>query len=123
MPLGQTLSPIEHLMNAVYPKLSSDEKVAAPRRRRTTGGLGAPQATGSMMNSPAQVPEPAMAGTQLPHDVSSNGSPEPHYDASDWQADYGVDVRRATLAGGFGRHAGHRALHADAQPRRHLGHR
>jgi twitching motility protein PilT len=93
---------IEHLMNAVYPKLSSDEKVAAAASAATTGGLGAPQATGSMMNSPAQVPEPAMAGTQLPHDVSSNGSPEPHYDASDWQADYGVDVRRATLPAASG---------------------
>jgi twitching motility protein PilT len=93
---------IEHLMNAVYPKLSSDEKVAATASAATTGGLGATQATGSMMNSPAQVPEPAMAGTQLPHDVSSNGSPEPHYDASDWQADYGVDVRRATLPAASG---------------------
>ena len=93
---------IEHLMNAVYPKLSSDEKVAAAASAATTGGLGAPQATGSMMNSPAQVPEPAMAGTQLPHDVSSNGSPEPHYDANDWQADYGVDVRRATLPAASG---------------------
>ena len=93
---------IEHLMNAVYPKLSSDEKVAAAASAATTGGLGATQATGSMMNSPAQVPEPAMAGTQLPHDVSSNGSPEPHYDASDWQADYGVDVRRATLPAASG---------------------
>jgi len=93
---------IEHLMNAVYPKLSSDEKVAATASAATTGGLGATQATGLMMNSPAQVPEPAMAGTQLPHDVSSNGSPEPHYDASDWQADYGVDVRRATLPAASG---------------------
>jgi twitching motility protein PilT len=93
---------IEHLMNAVYPKLSSDEKVAAAASAATTGGLGATQATGSMMNSPAQVPEPAMAGTQLPHDVSSNGSPEPHYDANDWQADYGVDVRRATLPAASG---------------------
>ena len=93
---------IEHLMNAVYPKLSSDEKVAATASAATTGGLGATQATGSMMNSPAQVPEPAMAGTQLPHDVSSNGSPEPHYDANDWQADYGVDVRRATLPAASG---------------------
>ena len=93
---------IEHLMNAVYPKLSSDEKVAAAASAATTGGLGATQATGSMMNSPAQVPEPAMAGTQLPHGVSSNGSPEPHYDANDWQADYGVDVRRATLPAASG---------------------
>ena len=93
---------IEHLMNAVYPKLSSDEKVAATASAATTGGLGATQATGSMMNSPAQVPEPAMADTQLPHDVSSNGSPEPHYDANDWQADYGVDVRRATLPAASG---------------------
>jgi len=93
---------IEHLMNAVYPKLSSDEKVAATASAATTGGLGATQATGSMMNSPAQVPEPAMAGTELPHDVSSNGSPEPHYDANDWQADYGVDVRRATLPAASG---------------------
>lgn len=93
---------IEHLMNAVYPKLSSDKKVAATASAATTGGLGATQATGSMMNSPAQVPEPAMAGTQLPHDVSSNGSPEPHYDANDWQADYGVDVRRATLPAASG---------------------
>jgi twitching motility protein PilT len=93
---------IEHLMNAVYPKLSSDEKVAATASAATTGGLGATQATGSMMNSPAQVPEPAMAGTQLPHGVSSNGSPEPHYDANDWQADYGVDVRRATLPAASG---------------------
>jgi twitching motility protein PilT len=93
---------IEHLMNAVYPKLSSDKKVAATASAATTGGLGATQATGSMMNSPAQVPEPAMAGTQLPHGVSSNGSPEPHYDANDWQADYGVDVRRATLPAASG---------------------
>jgi len=89
---------IEHLMNAVYPRLSSDEKVATP----ATAEVGATQVTGSMMNTPAPVPEPVMAGAQLPHDVSSNGSLEPHYDASDWQADYGADVRRSSLPAASG---------------------
>ena len=43
-----------------------------------------------------------MAGSQLYNDVSSNGSPESQYDASDWQADYGVDVRRTTLPAASG---------------------
>ncbi len=93
---------IEHLMNAVYPRLSSDEKVATPASAPATAEVGATQVTGSMMNTPAPVPEPVMAGTQLPHDVSSNGSLEPHYDASDWQADYGVDVRRSSLPAASG---------------------
>jgi twitching motility protein PilT len=88
---------IEHLMNAVYPRLSSDEKVAAATPTPATAGMGATQMTDSMMNAPAQVPEPAMAGAPLQHDVSSNGSPEPNYDVSDWQADYAVDIRRAPL--------------------------
>jgi pilus retraction protein PilT len=88
---------IEHLMNAVYPRLSSDEKVAAATPTPATAGMGATQMTDSMMNAPAQVPEPAMAGAPLQHDVSSNGSPEPNYDVSDWQADYAVDIRRTAL--------------------------
>ena len=72
--------------------------------------------TGPIENLPAQVPEPAMAGLDLYDDVSSNGSPESHYDVGDWQGDYGVDVRHSTLPRGFGRHAGHRAFQADFQP-------
>ena len=82
---------IEHLMNTDYPHLSSDDKKAA------TAPPGGPQVTSSMMNAPAQAPEPAMAAAQLTHGVSSNGSPEPSYDADDWQGDYAPDVRRATL--------------------------
>jgi twitching motility protein PilT len=93
---------IEHLMNAVYPRLSSDEKVATAASTPATAGVGATQATGSVMNVPAQVPEPVMAGSQLYNDVSSNGSPESQYDASDWQADYGVDVRHTTLPAASG---------------------
>ncbi len=93
---------IEHLLNAVYPRLSSDEKVGAHASAPATAEVGAAQVTGSMMNTPAPVPEPVMAGTQLPHDVSSNGSLEPHYDASDWQADYGADVRRSSLPAASG---------------------
>ncbi|MGD0983628.1 MAG: PilT/PilU family type 4a pilus ATPase [Acidimicrobiales bacterium] len=93
---------IEHLMNAVYPRLSSDEKVATAASTPATAGVGATQVTGSVMNVPAQVPEPVMAGSQLYNDVSSNGSPESQYDASDWQADYGVDVRHTTLPAASG---------------------
>ncbi len=92
---------IEHLMNAVYPRLSTDEKdaTAAPP---TSAEMSTAQLTGPTVNAPAQVPERVMAGTQVPYDVSSNGSLEPQYDASDWQADYGVDVRRATLPAASG---------------------
>jgi twitching motility protein PilT len=93
---------IEHLMNAVYPRLSSDEKVATAASTPATAGVGATQVTGSVMNVPAQVPEPVMAGSQLYNDVSSNGSPESQYDANDWQADYGVDVRHTTLPAASG---------------------
>ena len=93
---------IEHLMNAVYPRLSSGDKMATTASAPATAEMGATQLTSSMVNAPAQVPEPVLAGTQLPYDVSSNGSLEPHYDASDWQADYGVDVRRATLPAASG---------------------
>ncbi len=93
---------IEHLMNAVYPRLSTDEKVTAATSTPATAGLGAAQKSASMMNTPAPVPEPAMAGTQIPYGPSSNGSPEPRYDASDWQTDYGTDVRRATLPAASG---------------------
>ena len=93
---------IEHLMNAVYPRLSTDEKVTAATSTPATAGPGAAQKSASMMNTPAPVPEPAMAGTQIPYGPSSNGSPEPRYDASDWQTDYGTDVRRATLPAASG---------------------
>jgi twitching motility protein PilT len=88
---------IEHLMDAVYPRLSSDEKVPAAAPTPATAGVGATQVTGSMMDAPAPVPEPAMAGSQLQHEVSSNGSPESHYEVRDWQADYGVDIRRTAM--------------------------
>ncbi len=93
---------IERLMNAVYPRLSSDEKAASTASAPAMAEMGATQLTSSMVNAPAQVPEPVMAGAQVPSDVSSNGSLEPHYDASDWQADYGVDVRRPTLPAASG---------------------
>jgi twitching motility protein PilT len=93
---------IERLMNAVYPRLSSDEKAAATASAPATAELGASQLTSSMVNAPAQVHEPVMAGAQVPNDVSSNGSLEPRYDANDWQADYGVDVRRSTLPAASG---------------------
>ena len=101
---------IEHLMNAVYPRLSSEGELAtaaAPRRRQRRGRRD-DERSSSMMSAPAQVPEPVMAGAPLPHDVSSNGSIEPSYDVDDWQADYGADIKRMTLPAGFWRHAGHR---------------
>jgi twitching motility protein PilT len=113
---------LEHLMNAVYPRLSPSEDVAAgapatPAPPTTTAypamaaypppppaaaGPGTFAVPAPMLSVPAQLPEPAMAGAQIAHDVSSNGSSEPHYDADDWQADYGVDVRRPNLPGGSG---------------------
>jgi len=122
---------IEHLMNAVYPRLSPAEEVA-PTAATTpipappmpdfestpalepTVASAAPAASASVpppevipepspvANVPVQVFEPVMAGAQAPHDVSLNGSSEHTYDAEDWQADYGVDVRRTTLPGGSG---------------------
>ncbi|HLN06947.1 MAG TPA: hypothetical protein VK217_11755, partial [Acidimicrobiales bacterium] len=74
---------IEHLMNAVYPRLSSEGDLAAAATAATaatTAEVGATMVTSSTMNAPAQVPAPVMSGAQLPHDVSSNGAVEPGYD-------------------------------------------
>jgi len=91
-------------MNAVYPQLSSYDKPAtsAPAPGSATAQTSAAQLAGSMGTAPSQRPEPAMAGAQLSSDVSSNGSYEPRYDADDWQADYGVDVRKGTLPAASG---------------------
>jgi twitching motility protein PilT len=88
---------IEHLMNAVYPRLSSEGEVTAAAPPPATAEVGATKAPIAMMNAPSQVPEPVMAGAPLPHDVSSNGSLEASYDADDWQADYGADIKHLTL--------------------------
>ena len=92
---------IEHLMNAVYPRLTSDDRPLATAEA-PTADMGAKQLAGSMVSAPAQVSEPVMSSTQLPYDMSSNGSVEPQYDASDWQAEYGVDVRHASLPAASG---------------------
>jgi len=93
---------IEHLMNAVYPRLSSEGGVTAPPQA-APAEVGATSVAGSSMNAPTQVPEPVTAGAQLPHDVSSNGSPEAGYDANDWEADYGGDLKRISLPASGGR--------------------
>ena len=93
---------IEHLMNAVYPRLSSDDRPAVTASAPPNAEIAATQLAGPMANTPVQVPEPAMAATQLPHEMSSNHAAEPQYDASDWQADYGADLRRATLPAASG---------------------
>ena len=73
------------------------EATAMSASPATTVSLGAAQTASSLTGVPAQIPEPAMASTQLTHDVSSNGSYEPSYEADDWQADYTADVRRTSL--------------------------
>ena len=94
---------IEHLMNAVYPRLSSEGELATAAPPPASAEVGAEaNVSSSMMSAPAQVPEPAMAGAPLPHDVSMNGSLEPTYDADDWQVDYGADIKRMTLPAGSG---------------------
>jgi twitching motility protein PilT len=99
---------IEHLMNAVYPRLSSDERTATPAAAATAAEVGSESSSmtsaPSMMETPVpvQAPEPVMAGSQLANAASSNGSFEPHYDASDWQADYGADQRSTTLPAASG---------------------
>jgi twitching motility protein PilT len=96
---------IEHLMNAVYPRLSSEGEVAtaAAPAPPANAEVGATMASSSMTTSaPSQVPEPVMAGAPLPHDVSSNGSIEASYDVDDWQADYGADLKRMTLPAASG---------------------
>jgi twitching motility protein PilT len=113
---------LEHLMNAVYPRLSPSEETAAtpaptpppaaPEPQTTSfptvpvstvvaspGLIPVPEPVASM---PAQIHEPVMAGAQIGYDVSSNGSAEPRYDADDWQGDYAIDVRRTNLPGGSG---------------------
>jgi twitching motility protein PilT len=114
---------LEHLMNAVYPRLSPSEETAAaapaapappapttapytavpayppPPPVASSGTVSPPS---PLVSVPSQLPEHVMAGAQVAHGVSSNGSSEPHYDAEDWQADYGVDVRRSNLPGGSG---------------------
>jgi twitching motility protein PilT len=114
---------IEHLMNAVYPRLSPAEEVVPTTATTATTSVPVPAfepivasaaptvstpvpapevilTPSPLANVPVQVYEPAMAGGQAPHDVSLNGSSEHSYDPEDWQADYGVDVRRTTLPGG-----------------------
>ncbi len=91
---------IEHLMNAIYPRLSSETEPA------TTGPaaaeVGATNMASSAMSAPAQFAEPVMATAQLSYDISSNGSPEAGYDSDDWQADYGVDIKRMGLPAASG---------------------
>jgi twitching motility protein PilT len=109
---------IEHLMNAVYPRLSPSEETANPAQATsatsltvvqplTIASLDATAAPSPVTNAPvtnalAQVPEPAMAGTQYSRDVSSNGSLEPGYDPDDWKSDYSLDAR-PSLPGSGGR--------------------
>jgi twitching motility protein PilT len=108
---------LEHLMNAVYPRLSPSEEAATtppPPPQATTASFptvpvpsvaaspGSVPVANSLMSVPAQVPEPVMAGAQVGYDVSSNGSAEPHCDAGDWQSDYAADVRGSSLPGGSG---------------------
>jgi twitching motility protein PilT len=93
---------IEHLMNAVYPRLSSEGELATTAPPAANAEMGASTLTGSMTSAPAHIPEPAMASVQVPHDVSSNGSIEPTYDADDWQADYGAEVKRTLPAASGG---------------------
>jgi len=98
---------LEHLMNAVYPRLSQTElaasagQVVTPVSSQSASPTGA-RAIAPMVNMPTQVPQPVMAGAAAAHDVHSNGSAEPKYDAADWQADYGADIKRTTLPGGSG---------------------
>jgi twitching motility protein PilT len=109
---------IEHLMNAVYPRLNPAEAVAPtaasapveappmPTLEQVVASavpaamaVPAPEvipAPSPVMNVPVQVYEPVMAGAQAPHDMSLNGSSEHTYDADDWQADYAVGVGRTT---------------------------
>jgi twitching motility protein PilT len=105
---------IEHLMNAVYPRLSpSEETVANPTQATassplttakplTIASMDAVATPSPVANVAAQVPEPAMAGTQYQRDVSSNGSLEPGYDPDDWKADYSLEAR-PSLPGSGGR--------------------
>ena len=116
---------IEHLMNAVYPRLNPAEEVAPtaasapveappmPTLEQVVASVvpaamavPAPEvipAPSPVMNVPVQVYEPVMAGAQAPHDMSLNGSSEHTYDADDWQADYAVGVgRTTTLPAGSG---------------------
>ncbi len=107
---------IEHLMNAVYPRLSPSEETAAPASQAppaapaatavppTTISFGAPASTSQMISLPVQIPEPAMVAAQ-PHDVSSNGSFDTNYDPDDWQTDYSAaaGARRICRDLGVGR--------------------
>jgi twitching motility protein PilT len=116
---------IEHLMNAVYPRLNPAEAVAPtaasapveappmPTLEQVVASavpaamaVPAPEvipAPSPVMNVPVQVYEPVMAGAQAPHDMSLNGSSEHTYDADDWQVDYAVGVgRTTTLPAGSG---------------------
>ena len=115
---------IEHLMNAVYPRLSSEGELAtaAPPPASAEVGAGA-NVSSSMMSAPAQVPEPAMAGAPLPHDVSMNGSLEPTYDAGRLAGRLRRRHQADDAAGGLGRHAGHRAFTPTLNPDGTLGHR
>ncbi|MGO8723970.1 MAG: PilT/PilU family type 4a pilus ATPase, partial [Acidimicrobiales bacterium] len=106
---------IEHLMNAVYPRLSPSEETAsasapaappaaAPAPSPSIANVpGAMAATAPVTSLPAQVPEPAMVGAHSPRDPSSNGSFEPGYDADDWKSDYATDVKRANIPASGGR--------------------
>jgi twitching motility protein PilT len=117
---------IEHLMNAVYPRLSPIEEMtatAAPASPATAfspapapapaiiafPGVAATEMTGQILNvpaqvnAPAQVPEPAMAGAHVSHDVSSNGSFEPNYDPEDWKTDYTAGAGRTNIPASGGR--------------------
>jgi len=103
---------IEHLMNAVYPRLSPSEETAANPAQAaassplttvkplTIASMDAVPTPSPLTNVAAQVPEPAMAGTQHPRDVSSNGSLEPGYDPDDWKGDYSLDARPSLPSSG-----------------------
>jgi twitching motility protein PilT len=93
---------IEHLMNAVYPRLSSEGELAAMAPPPAAAEVGAAKFASSAMNAPTQAPDSATGGAHVPLEVSSNGSHDPAYDTDDWQADYSGDLKRMTLPAASG---------------------
>jgi twitching motility protein PilT len=88
---------IEHLMDAVYPRLSSGEQ-ASPTLPPAPAELDEEIPNSSLLSAPTQTFEPTVDAVELGYEISSNGTAEALGTANDWQADYATDVRHTAPA-------------------------
>ncbi|MGD1012391.1 MAG: PilT/PilU family type 4a pilus ATPase [Acidimicrobiales bacterium] len=95
---------IERLMDAVYPRLSSGEETSwTPPPEPVEPVEPNEELTDiSLMDAPTETFESIVNEVQFEYEAPSNLAPDKLDTADDWQADYGVDVRRTPPAPALG---------------------